>query len=211
MGIKVSYGITVCNELEEIIRLLDFLLTNKRKQDEIVVLMDTTKANEQLISTLRHYEMYNLDHMVVFPGEFAGHFADWKNKLTSYCSGDYIVNIDADEYPHPDLIKDIPSILETNPHVEVFLVPRVNTVQGLTQEHIDKWGWYVNQDGWVNFPDFQWRIYKNKPEIVWKNKVHEVLTGYKDFSYLPSDETYALMHPKTIEKQEKQNNFYDTL
>lgn len=208
---KISYAITVCNELEEIQNLLNFLLEHKRIQDEIVVLMDIVKANDELVSTLRHYEMHNMDHMVVWSGEFQGHFADWKNKLNSYCTGDYIVNIDADECPHPDLIKDLPAILENNPEVDVFLVPRVNTVEGITQEHIDKWGWFVNQDGWVNFPDFQWRIYKNKPEIVWTNKVHEVLTGYKDFTYLPQDETYAFMHPKTIDRQEKQNKYYDTL
>ena len=208
---KISYAITVCDELEEIMRLLDFLLKNKRKQDEIVVLMDTVKANEQLISTLRHYEMHNIDHMVVWPGEFEGHFANWKNKLTSYCSGDYIVNIDADECPHFNFMEDLHKIIEANVEVEVFLVPRVNTVVGLTQDHIDKWKWNVNKNGWVNWPDYQMRMYKNKPEIVWKNKVHEVLTGYKSSGYLPSEETYALYHPKTIAKQEKQNNYYSTL
>jgi cellulose synthase/poly-beta-1,6-N-acetylglucosamine synthase-like glycosyltransferase len=107
---KISYAITVCNELEEVKRLLDLLLENKREQDEIVVLMDTTKTNDKLVSMLRHYEMHNMDHIVVWPGEFEGHFADWKNKLTSYCSGDYIFQIDADEYPHPYFIADLPSI-----------------------------------------------------------------------------------------------------
>ena len=36
-------------------------------------------------------------------------------------------------------------------------------------------GWNVNDKGWVNWPDYQWRIWKNKPKIKWKNKVHEVL------------------------------------
>ena len=111
---KISYAITVCNELEEIMRLLDLLLKNKQKQDEIVVLMDTVKANEQLISTLRHYEMHNMDHMVVWPGEFEGHFANWKNKLTSYCEGDYIFQIDADEMVSETLIQNIHDILKYN-------------------------------------------------------------------------------------------------
>jgi hypothetical protein len=208
---KISYAITVCNELEEVKRLLDLLLNNKREQDEIVVLMDATKANDELVSTLRHYEMHNMDHMVVWPGDFEGHFADWKNKLTSYCTGDYVFQIDADEYPHISFIKDLPAILETNPEVDLYLVPRVNTVDGLTQGHIQKWGWRVDGNGWVNWPDWQHRVYKNIPEIKWQNKVHEILVGYKQFAYLPTSEEYALFHPKTIQRQEKQNNYYNTL
>jgi len=208
---KISYAITVCNELEEVRRLLDLLLEYKREQDEIVVLIDTTKASDELVSTLRHYERHNMDHMVVWPGEFEGHFADWKNKLTELCSGDYVFQIDADEFPHPYFIKDLPSILEHNSAVELYAVPRINTVEGLTQDHIQKWGWKVDDNGWVNWPDFQTRIYKNNPDIRWKNKVHEVLDGHKEFCYLPMSEEYALFHPKSILRQEKQNNYYNTL
>lgn len=208
---KLSYAITVCNELEEVRRLLDLLLEHKREQDEIVVLVDTTKPNDELISTLRHYEMHNMDHIVVWPGEFNGHFADWKNKLTSYCSGDYVFQIDADEYPHSDFIQNLHAVLESNPEVDVYLVPRVNTVEGLTQEHIQKWGWRVDNKGWVNWPDWQHRIYRNDGNIKWQNKVHEILVNHKQFAYLPIVEEYALFHPKTISKQEKQNNYYNTL
>lgn len=208
---SISYAITVCNELQEVRRLLDLLLANKREQDEIVVLMDITKASDELVSTLRHYEMHNMDHMVVWPGEFEGHFANWKNKLTSYCSGDYVFQIDADEYPHLQLIQDLPAILESNPSVDVYLVPRVNTVEGLTQEHVQKWGWRVDNNGWVNWPDWQHRVYKNNGHIKWENKVHEVLAGHQQFAYIPTTEQYALYHPKTIERQEKQNSYYNTL
>ena len=208
---KISYAITVCNELTEVGRLLDLLLANKRTQDEIVVLMDTTKASDKLALTLRYYEMDNMDHMTVWPGEFDGHFADWKNKLTSYCSGDYVFQIDADEYPHPHFIESLPAIVEANPEVDVYLVPRVNTVEGLTQEHIQKWGWRVDSNGWVNWPDWQHRIYRNDNNIKWQNKVHEILVNHKQFTYLPVSEEYALFHPKTISRQEKQNEYYNTL
>jgi len=207
----ISYAITVCNELEEIRRLLDLLLSSKRLIDEIVVLMDTTKASDELVSTLRHYEMHNMDHLTVWAAEFQGHFADWKNKLTSYCTGDYIFQIDADEMPCTPIIESLPFILESNPELDVLLVPRVNTVEGLTQEHIQKWGWAVNSEGWVNWPDWQWRIYKNSPDIKWINKVHERLDGFKTYTNLPMEEDYSLYHPKTIERQERQNNYYSTL
>jgi len=208
---KISYAITVCNEFIEIQQLLNFLLKEKRQQDEIVVLVDTTKADVELISTLRLFENHNMNHIVVYTAEFQGHFADWKNKLTSLCNGDYIFQIDADEIPDLNLINQLPEILEYNNQVEVYLVPRVNTVEGITQEYIQKWHWNVNEKGWVNWPDYQWRVYKNISNINWKNKVHEVLDGFKQYSVLPESTDYALYHPKTIERQKKQNEYYDTL
>jgi hypothetical protein len=144
-------------------------------------------------------------------GEFNNHFADWKNKLTSLCSGDYIFQIDADEIPNGSLIASLPEILIQNPDNDVYLVPRVNTVEGLTDEHITKWGWRVNELGWVNYPDLQMRIWKNKPEIRWKNRVHEVLEGFVNYSPLPSLEELSLYHPKDIKRQEQQNKYYDTI
>jgi glycosyltransferase involved in cell wall biosynthesis len=207
---KISYAITVCNELDEIKRLLDLLLNNKQEQDEIVILVDEPKADERLIIILQGYER-KFDNVYVVEDSFDNHFADWKNKLTSHCKGDYIFQIDADEYPHPYFIESLPTILEHNSAVELYAVPRINTVEGLTQEHIQKWGWRVDDNNWVNWPDFQTRIYKNSPNIRWKNKVHEVLDGHKEFCYLPMSEEYALFHPKSIERQEKQNNYYNTL
>jgi GT2 family glycosyltransferase len=206
---KISYAITVCDELEEIKHLLDFLLQHKREKDEIVVLFDDSNSTKEMETLLHLYR--NTKYIILYIDYFGGHFADWKNKLTSLCSGDYIFQIDADEIPNEYLIKSLPEILETNPSVETYVVPRVNTVEGLTLEHITKWGWHVNENGWVNWPDYQWRIYKNAPEIKWKNKVHEIIEGYKTIAQLPADEDLALYHPKTIQRQEKQNSYYNTL
>jgi len=206
---KISYAITVCNEKLEVKRLVDFLLHHKRIQDEIVVLYDQKNGDEEVINML--VKLNKLPNFQVWRGFFEGHFADWKNKLTEYCSGDYIFQIDADEIPNELLIENLPAILEANPDNEVYLVPRVNTVEGLTQEYILKWRWNVSEKGWVNWPDYQWRIWKNKPEIKWKNKVHEVLEGYEAYAPLPQQEELALYHPKDIERQIKQNNYYNTL
>jgi|TARA_R110000744_G_scaffold245600_3_gene362278 hypothetical protein len=207
---KISYAITVCNELIEIQKLIPVLLQHKRKQDEIVILYDQKNGNEEVVNYLRRFS--KLPNVQFWRGlDFNGHFADWKNILTSYCNGDYIFQIDADEIPNETLLNNLPSILENNPENEVYLVPRVNTVEGLTQEHINKWGWNVNDKGWVNFPDYQWRVWKNLPEIKWKNKVHEVLDGFKTYSALPLDKGLALYHPKTIDKQEKQNSYYESI
>jgi|TARA_R110000764_G_scaffold111448_2_gene198201 hypothetical protein len=206
---KISYAITVCNEFEEIQKLVNFLLLNKREEDEIIILFDYNNGTTEVLDFLREKSVG--EKIIFYKERFSNHFADWKNKLTEYCSGDYIFQIDADEIPHKLLMVNLPIILENNPDHEVYLVPRVNTVEGLTESHIKKWGWQVNDKGWVNYPDYQYRIWKNKPEIKWKNKVHEVLEGHKNFTSLPSQEELSLYHPKTIERQEKQNEYYNTL
>jgi len=206
---KISYAVTVKDEFLEIQTLLQKLLTLKQPQDEIVVLWDSKNGSKDIETYLRKMNVEK-SLFVWHPYEFDGHFADLKNELTKHCSGDYIFQIDADEYPNQTLMDNIHAILEAN-NVDVILVPRVNTVEGLTQEHIQKWGWQVNEHGWVNFPDPQWRIYKNSESIRWENKVHEKLVGYETISNLPWAEELALYHPKTIDRQERQNEYYDTL
>ena len=58
---------------------------------------------------------------------------------------------------------------------------------------------------------WQGRIYRNREGIEWTGKVHERITGYKTIAQLPAVEDYSLRHPKTIERQEKQNKLYDSL
>ena len=205
----ISYAITVCNEFVEIQKLIPFLLKHKRSEDNIVVLFDQKNGDKNVEEYLRAKSING--EISWHGGDFEHHFADWKNKLTSLCTGDYIFQIDADEIPHTSLITALPMILESNPDNEVYLIPRVNTVEGLTQEYINKWRWNVNDNGWINFPDYQWRIWKNVPNIRWVNKVHEKLQGFKTYAPLPAKEELSLYHPKDIERQVKQNNYYDTL
>ena len=205
---KISYAITVCNEFKEIQKLIPYLLDNIRPDDEIVVLYDSKNGDEKVEEYLRAKSVNPT--YAWHSGEFDGHFADWKNKLTDLCNGDYIFQIDADEIPNEELIQNLPQILEMN-SVDVILVPRVNLVDGLTDEYIKKWNWVVDDKGRVNWPDPQWRVYKKSESIRWTNKVHEKLVGYDTISNLPWVEELALFHHKDIEKQIKQNDYYDTL
>ena len=207
---KISYAVTVCNELVEIQRLLPYLIKNKRKEDEIVIFYDSNNGSKSVDEYLRSLSSNTFAPFRFIHYHFDGHFSNMKNALTEACLGDYIFQIDADEVPNLHLLQYLPTLLEAN-QIEVLRVPRINTVTGLTQEHIQKWGWVVDSKGRVNWPDLQWRIYKRSPEIRWKNKVHEVLDGYKTHAMLPLETEFALEHHKDIKKQEKQNNYYDTL
>ena len=208
---KISYAITVCDEFVEIQKLLSFLLINKRIGDEVVVLVDLTKNSptSELLGYL--HKLSSNDYITLAEQPFNNHFANWKNMLSNSCTGDYIFQIDADEIPNKFLIDNLPEVLESNPEVDMLRVPRVNTVEGLTEEHIKKWGWNVNEKGWVNWADWQMRIYRRHPDIKWVNKVHEVIEGYKVHGMLPAEEEWALYHPKDIARQEKQNTYYETL
>lgn len=203
----ISYAIPVCNEYEELKRLLNILITNKRNEDEIVIQCDQGNTTPEVYKVLDQF--YGKINVIEFP--LKGNFSTFKNNLKKHCKGDWIFQIDADEYVTIEFLQNLHFILQNNPTTEVFLLPRINTVEGLTQEYIQRWGWKVNEKGWVNFPDLQPRILQNSPKINWGNKVHEVLMGHKTWAILPLEEEYCLYHPKTIDRQIKQNNLYDIL
>ena len=207
---KLSYAITACNEHAEIIRLVTQLINYKGENSEIVVLLDTPKSSTEMIEYLELQA--NANYITLIESEFDNDFAQWKNFLNSHCKGEWIFQLDADEYLSNDLIYNLEELLEVNTDKDLIVVPRINTVEGLTEAHIQKWGWNVNEKGWVNFPDVQTRIYKNNPETIgWSGKVHERIVGFQSYTNFPSDEVYCIIHPKTIDRQEKQNSYYDTL
>ena len=202
---KISYAIPVCNEHVELKKLLSFLLKHIDENDEIVVQCDKGNTTPEVYKVLDSLNQSYIE----FP--LNGHFSNFKNNLKEHCTGDWIFQIDADELPHELLITNLKKLLKLNPTTEMLLVPRVNTVEGLTQEHINKWRWNVNEKGWVNWPDYQTRIIQNGPKIKWQNKVHEQIVGVSTKGALPMEEEWCLYHPKNIKRQETQNNFYDSL
>jgi glycosyltransferase involved in cell wall biosynthesis len=202
---SISYAISACNEHVELKRLILQLTKNIKQGDEVIVQLDTTATDEVKDVVASWPAVKRIDFAL------NNDFATFKNNLKDHCTRDYIFFIDADEYLSEHLLKLLSQVLEAN-NAECVSVPRVNTVEGLTPEHIQKWGWNVDENGMVNWPDYQTRICRNIPEIKWENRVHERLIGWKTSAHFPSEYTdWALIHPKTIERQEKQNNFYNTL
>ena len=208
---KISYAITVCNEHKEIEKLLTFLFENKRKEDQVVVQMDFDNSTDEVVKACERWEAKSFKEYKLIQHVLDKNFAQYKNNLNKHCAGNWIFQIDADEIPNSYLIQALPFILETNSDVEAYWVPRVNTVAGITDEHIAKWGWRVDDMGWVNFPDWQMRLYRNIENIYWIKPVHEQLKGYTKFANLPAEEKFALYHPKDIGRQERQNAFYETI
>ena len=203
---RISYAIPVCTEHVELKELLTFLTLHIEEEDEIVVQCDQGNTTHEVHRVLGDFPTVKI---IEFP--LKGNFASFKNNLKEHCTKEWIFQIDADELPHESLITNLKSLLKLNPTTELFLVPRINTVKGLTQEHINKWQWNINESGWVNWPDYQTRIIQNSPKIAWASKVHEVITGMSTKALLPMEEEWSLYHHKHIDKQEHQNKFYNTL
>ena len=203
----ISYAIPVCNEHKELHRLLEFLIARKRDIDEIIVQCDVGNTTAEVYQVL---QLHSKEVRVIeYP--LKNNFAAFKNNLKANCIGDWIFQIDADEMLNEWFIQTLPTILQDNPTVELFCLPRINTVDGLTQDHIQKWGWRVNEKGWINFPDVQTRILQNGPKIQWVGRVHEVITGHKTHAVLPLEEEYCILHRKNIKRQEIQNTLYSMI
>lgn len=206
--INISYGITVCNEAIELKTLLDTLIPLIDSEDEIIVLQDITNVDEATSGVIASYG----GKIIVVKAKLNSDFSTFKNTLISNASGNYLFQIDADEVPKTSLISNIKKTISEQRKADCFLVPRINIVNGLTDAHIDKWKWKVDDNGRVNFPDYQHRLFKLNGKIRWRYKVHEELFGFRRSYLLPvENDDFCLLHIKTIEKQSKQNQFYDQL
>jgi glycosyltransferase involved in cell wall biosynthesis len=246
---KISFAICTHNEGDYIRNLLSRLTEFIRLdapsgiEYEIVVIDDFSEDPETL-NILREFA----PHIHVFEHSLAGDFAAHKNFMNECCTGDWILNLDADEWVTEDFLGYMSMIIEANPDIEAYWLPRVNTVDGLTLKHIQKWGWVLTkmeerrkikvidadseeykllkdfghiiseENGVVTYyepivawPDYQMRLYKNDAKIVWVGKVHERLQGFGKFGMMPQETILAIQHFKDIDRQERQNNFYETL
>lgn len=202
---RISYAITVCNERTEIEKLLKLLHNTKREMDEIVVLFDTKSGTKEVKEYVQ--SIYNVNYNEY---EFDGDFSKMKNYLNSLCQGDYIFQLDADEMITDTMIINLPIILQHNSNIDLFYLPRINIVEGITDQHMKLWGWKSNEYGYINYPDYQGRIYKKG--MVWKGKVHERIVNVDNVTHIPEYSTdFSITHIKSIEKQVKQNDFYRSL
>ena len=204
---KISYGITVHNETEELNRLLEILIKNIGEEDEIIICDDF--SNRETRDVIDHWDLHSPDSKVIkhYTRKLDGNFAAQKNSVIENSSGDYVFHIDADEYPNEILLQQLKQILEMN-DVDLVWIPRVNTVDGFTQEDVQRWGWRISEQGWVNYPDYQARVFRRDSKIRWTRPLHEHIIGCKTYSHLPPQEELSLYHPKTKDKQEQQNKFY---
>ena len=203
----ISYAITSHNETYELKQLLEFLMLWKVQDEDEVVVLDDFSYQSHLDMLQPYIDCKFIDKFE--QKKLKKDFASHKNYLNSLCKNEYIFQLDADEIPAETLMANLKAIVNANPKVEMFWIPRINTVEGITEEHCKMYGYQMDEQGRINFPDAQARLYKNSDKIQLVKPVHEILTGAKVTTALPFEEEFCLIHRKTIEKQEQQNKFYN--
>ena len=204
----ISFGITTKNEGAYIQDLLNQLIPYCETTGDEIVVVDDYSDDEFTRSILD--ANHSLGNIKLFQHHLNNDFAVHKNFLSEQCTGDYIFQVDADETFHPNLLTYLHDIVDNN-DIDLFLIPRINVVTGLTDEDIQRWGWQVNENGWVAYPDYQTRLFRNHVDIRWEGKVHERIVGHKTMAPFPAEEEWSLYHIKDIIRQRQQNNFYSTL
>jgi len=215
---KLSYAITVCNESKDLYNLISFLRKVKDSDDEINILLDTLHTSQSVRDVLEYFK----DDIVLSERDFCGDFAKHRNFHLKKCTGDYIFVIDPDEMPKENLIKTLKDVLEES-DADLVSVPRINIHPGCTKEWLDNFGFHANELDWINWPDYQGRIFKNDPKICYGNKLHENIVGATNPIVFKADPGLALWHIKSVDKQDLRwenrknysspngKNFYDTL
>lgn len=198
---KITYAVSVCDEAQELNSLLNFLIKVKEPEDDINVLLDVGKTNDAVRRVLEHHEAHVTLHERAFDGDFSEH----RNHHVSLCTGDYIFALDADEMPQEILIQNIKQF-----QGDILAIPRMNICPGFTEAWLKEHKFRTANTGWINWPDFQMRYFKNNGEIRWKGGLHETLEGGK-VQALDADPALALWHIKSVEKQDKQGAFYESL
>lgn len=214
---KISYLITCHNETLELLELVEKLKSHidfYAPNDEVVILDDHSDNPEtkRILNNASKYGFTVVQHAL------NKNFAEHKNYGGKRCVGDYIVQLDADEYLWPSFLTNMQELLRVNPKTELFRVPRVNIVRGATTQDAAMWGWdlstipeYFGDVPIVNWShgDYQSRIYKNNLKIQWNKPLHETITGAEFVSQLPKDVEWSIIHDKTIQRQLSQNKFYN--
>ena len=204
----ISFAITTHNEGEYVRDLFDQLVPHCEQTGDEIVVVDDNSTDPFTLNLLYDYADRNI--IQLYSHELNHDFGAHKNFLNSKCTGKYIFQVDADEKFNSNLLTYLHDIIDNN-DIDLYMIPRVNVVNGLTDEDIRRWGWRINDKGWVMFPDYQTRLYKNIPEIKWEGKVHERIVGYKTTAPLPEEEEWILYHIKDVDRQRKQNEYYDTI
>lgn len=226
----INFVVTTCGEehtFELVYELIYQIAENNQEVSSLYLVVDSSKVSvdsEFYNEMIAHIEDTVVEvtgedekefealygKIFVEPVQFKGHFADFKNAVHKYITkGEYVVQIDADEDINSDFTYELVPVLQDN-DVDLIFLARENIVTGITDEYVKKMMWKLDEDGLVNYPDFQGRVYKLLRDEMWKGKVHERIDGVDKVAYTEKQEL-RLIHLKTFEKQKKQNELYDNL
>lgn len=207
----ISYTITVYQELQEITNLLSAIKKYAHPDEEIVVVQSYREQSEQnsvLFAQIKNVILGYANTYQTF--HFQQKFADLKNYVNSLATQSYIINLDADEMITEQTLSLWRSVIQSN-QADLYYVPRINTIDNYTLEDIKQYRWNINTHGWINWPDYQPRIFINNKRMQWVGDVHEALTGAQKAMALPANPSLSIIHNKSIVRQREQNSLYEKI
>jgi len=208
----VSYLVTCKNEGMQIKPLLERLF--KYKDDGECIILDDYSDDAATVQILQDAVNTGGGFFQLHKHALNKNYSEHKNYGKSLCKGKYIFQIDADELPSIFLLENIKLILDTNPDIDLYWIPRINDFIGVNPDNAKQWGWRLTPFEnrlIVNWPDPQGRLFKNVSYMKWERRLHEKIEGAKTYSHLPYEYEFALHHNKTIEKQIATNLKYNAI
>lgn len=212
---KISYLVCCHNEGRLLNGLIIQLANALDGNEDEIVMLDDFSTDAYTKSLLQ--DATKLPRTRVVQHALNGDFGTHKTFGSRQCAGDFIAQLDADERLSQPMMDNIHAVLEANPTIDLYRLPRVNIVHGATVDDARRWGWHLSTlpeygdapiINW-NGGDYQSRIYRNDENIVWYKKLHETVGGAKIATMLPKEVDYAIIHEKTIDRQRAQNEFYN--
>lgn len=195
---SITYAITINDELNSVKRLMHTLFECKEKDSEIIAVHCYSQTEDMANPThieIKDYLLNNTDTYCDY--KFDNNVADLKNYIISLSTKDYIFLLDADEYLTTQTLALWNNVIKNEPQYDVFWTPRVNIVEDLTKNDIEKLGLKVNEKNWINWPDNQPRIFKNNGKVKWtmKEKSYRLL-GVEKSGSLTADPRLATINRK---------------
>ena len=196
MSPTLTFAICVCNESRDLYSLVSFLNKVREPGDDIVILVESLHVSPQVRAVLDHFK----DSLVVHERDFDGNFSAHRNYHISKCKGDFIFVIDPDEMPQEFLVKNIRRVFQDT-KADIVAVPRMNMCPG----HTEEWArdrFTLNEVGWINWPDYQTRIFRNGIGLKFDNELHEMIKGSSKVVAVPAEPRHSLWHIKSVDKQD---------
>ena len=151
-------------------------------------------STDKTISIIEEYDT-NLIHK-----KWEDNFEIQKNNSLDAANQEWRVLIDADEEFEHLFWNQLPwHILRADyDGVDCISVPRINIVDGLTQDMVEENGWQLSHFNWVNYPDYQQRVYKRN--CKYSGRTHERIVGSTKSSALVGQH---IVHRKSYARQQR--------
>jgi hypothetical protein len=165
---------------------------------EVVIILDNNYDPE--------FDLPKFDSARKYNKSLNGSFSSMRNYALGKCFGDWVFHIDTDELLPKNFVEgyegrfwDVVALSSC----EIFGFPRINNFTNESDES--------NSLIKHNWPDFQNRLHKRVPGILWTGEIHETLTHcgfpYRATQFSKSEDN-AIIHEKTIAEQHQSDRLY---